>query len=362
VKYDSDGNFIFGKSYGSASFDEPASVTAYPNGDVLVSGQFGGTVDFDQGSPENELTSLGAYDNVLVRYNSTGDIVWLKQLESQAALAYGIFALKFDSQFNIILTGNFSGTEDFDPDSNNEVQLTSLNNGHDAYVLKLNPTGEFLWVNHFSGSGFEYGRSLTVDHLDNMFVGGIYSGDLSEELSNSETFTSTANGGTSDGFVWKVDSNGGSEYVSVFGGPETDYINAIQFNDNHLIIAGSYNASVDFNPGEEVFNLSTDGSEANTFILSLEADDSLSLDDFDFNQTIQLYPNPSTDTFYITGLLNTIGCEIVIHNTLGQIISSNMKRNESSYSFEIKDSKGVYFVTLFNKDNKQIKTFKVLKL
>ena len=75
-----------------------------------------------------------------------------------------------DSQGNIYLSGNFEGTVDFDP-SSNEVNLTAVGK-YDAYLAKYDSDGNLIWVISIGGPEWIYGRRIVLDDQNNIYMAG----------------------------------------------------------------------------------------------------------------------------------------------------------------------------------------------
>ena len=150
----------------------------------IITGHFYGTVDFNPGSGTFELTAAGT-DVFVLKLNSAGGFLWAVQLGSQAQ------GIAVDSADNIIVAGTFVGTVDFNPGSGT-FELTAA--GTDAFVLKLNSAGGFLWAVHLGGVGRVH-REIAVDSADNIIVTGSFSGTvvsiLDLELSSSRLLEQT---------------------------------------------------------------------------------------------------------------------------------------------------------------------------
>jgi len=73
-KLDEDWNIVWEKTYGGRSSDNPTSIAAFSNGDVLIGGI---TLSFDTDITEN----FGYFDTWLARLNGeTGDLIWGKSI------------------------------------------------------------------------------------------------------------------------------------------------------------------------------------------------------------------------------------------------------------------------------------------
>ena len=138
VKLDSSGELVWAKSLGGSSQDQAMDVASDDSGNVYILGRFTGTADFDPGLGVSNLTSNGAFDVFIVKLNSSGDFLWAK--------SYGNsyddqpHAVAVDSSGKVYITGWFQQTVDFDPGAG--VTNFASAGGTDAYLLKLNSTGD----------------------------------------------------------------------------------------------------------------------------------------------------------------------------------------------------------------------------
>ena len=87
---------------------------------------------------------------------------WVNGIGSTGGdIAYGIAT---DANGNVIITGNFSNTVDFDPGPGT-FNLTA-NNG-DGFIAKYSATGSFLWAFALGGSDSDIGEALATDAAGN---------------------------------------------------------------------------------------------------------------------------------------------------------------------------------------------------
>ncbi|MCB0855701.1 MAG: hypothetical protein KDD63_25940, partial [Bacteroidetes bacterium] len=85
AKYDPLGNYLWAISMGSSEFDEGKSIALDNNGNIYLAGRFRQTVDFDPSANTNSLTSNGDSDGFVAKYNSAGDFEWVFQLGGTGA-------------------------------------------------------------------------------------------------------------------------------------------------------------------------------------------------------------------------------------------------------------------------------------
>lgn len=156
VKLDDDGNYIWGKSFQSENPEPPSNRYMYfsnikvdGNNDLVITGRFNGTIDFDFSTTTSFYMShdLGI-DAFILKINEDGDFVWAKQFEG--GVSFYIDTITFDTTNNIIMGGGFSGDSnsptDFDPGLGTHFYNTSGSNDQNLYILKLSQNGDFVWV------------------------------------------------------------------------------------------------------------------------------------------------------------------------------------------------------------------------
>ena len=103
------------------------------NKNVYLTGRHTGTVDFDPGTGVYNLpTGTNTY---ILSLDSLGDFLWAESFESNGVGTSQGNSIHFDITENLLCTGYFTGTVDFDPQGT--FNMTSLGNTKDAYVVKL---------------------------------------------------------------------------------------------------------------------------------------------------------------------------------------------------------------------------------
>lgn len=134
-KLNSDGNFVWAKSFGGGGNDHGYAIAIDASENVFVTGMYRGTVDFDPSDETSNLTSNG-YDDIFVqKLGAGGHFIWAKSIGGTDTDQGN--SIITDNLGNIYVTGNYVGTVDFNPNAGN-FDLTS--NGYlDIFVLKLIP-------------------------------------------------------------------------------------------------------------------------------------------------------------------------------------------------------------------------------
>jgi hypothetical protein len=266
-KKDPSGNLIWARKIGGSQEDTPTSIKLDNSGNVLITGSFKGTCDFDPGSNSFNLTSAGDADIFICKLNPSGNFIWSKQIGG-TGMDIGN-SLATDQAGNIYASGYFRYTVDFDPGAG----VTDFVSGGtvNSFILKLNESGDFIWAKQFSGSSSVYAYSLALDQFGNVYSTGWYYATVDFDPSAS-TYNLTSSG-LSDVFVCKLDNLGNFMWAKTvghaFGGDDAHSV--VTDDAGNVYVGGFFNNTVDFDPNGGIFNLSTSGGsyDVDGFILKL---------------------------------------------------------------------------------------------
>jgi hypothetical protein len=139
-KFDPNGNFIWAKSIGGANYDYCKEINVDENGNVFATGFFQGTADFDPSPSIFNLTSSGSSDIFITKLDSSGNFLWANKIGGTGDDRGQ--SLKTDKSGNIIISGAFSSTVDFDPGiSVNNLVSSGL---QDIFIGKYDKNGSFI--------------------------------------------------------------------------------------------------------------------------------------------------------------------------------------------------------------------------
>ncbi|HAQ03406.1 MAG TPA: hypothetical protein DCQ88_01180, partial [Acidimicrobiaceae bacterium] len=249
-KLDSSGNYVWAKNFGAVagmfSFNRGEAVAVDSSNNVYITGSFTGTVDFDPGPGTANLTASNNNKTFVLKLDSSGNLVWVKQIGSRT-----VTSIALDSSGNVYTTGDFNGTADFDPGAGT-TNLTQNGGGYDAFVSKLDSSGDLVWAKSFGGSGSHslYSNSVAVDSSGNVYTTGqLWSTADFDPGAGTTNLTSVS--GT-DVFVSKLDSSGDLVWAANFGGEGTsaeDGTSVAVDSSGNAYITGEFTGPADFDPG-----------------------------------------------------------------------------------------------------------------
>jgi len=252
-------------STGGPELDQSREVVIDPFGNTIVAGFFADTADYDPGPDSCIFNGIGAYDAVVLKLDPGGSFIWAKSFSGAGIQAAD--CILADVNGNIYVAGGFSDTTDFDPGP--AVYTLIPENLVDCFVVKLDPSGNFIWAKSF-GATFETELAeMTFDVNDNIIIAGSFQGSCDFDMGPG---TLTLNAPTDNAaFILKTDPDGNLFWVKMLDGPNDQGIYRLHVTENDMIYAtGQFKTSIDLDPDMGVYNVSSAG-QRDIFIVKLDA-------------------------------------------------------------------------------------------
>jgi hypothetical protein len=188
------------------------------------------------------------------------DFQWAKQLRGStgAVTTTDVFV---DVSGFVYTTGYFTGTVDLNPSPTASANFVSAGNT-DIFILKIDPSGNYVRAYSFGSTGSDQGYSIAVDLSRNIYFTGSFSGTVDFNPSNLVSNLTAI--GSSDAFVCKLTSGTSTilsfAYAKQFGGTGSENGCAISLDANgNVYSAGYFSGTVDFDPGANAANLVSSG-------------------------------------------------------------------------------------------------------
>lgn len=263
-KFDSSGNMIWTKQFGTSEDDQVLWSTTDHAGNVYLTG-------FTKGMLGEK--SFGKEDIIVVKVSADGNIEWQKQFGTDSSdVGNGIyvdsrgfvyvtgatqgslgdscfgradgFILKLDNKGNKIFVRQF-GTPDNDAcwhitgDADFNLYVSGYTAGDlgaknkgiiDAFVAKYSDSGEQLKVIQFGTADYDMVHAAVVDKEGNIYAGGSTGGDLAAKQQ-----------GQGDAFLTKINAKGEILWTNQFGTPMWDGILGVDLNykiSDEIIVSG----------------------------------------------------------------------------------------------------------------------------
>ena len=257
-----DGEFVWVRTFGNAKSNYAYSIANDRSENVYVAGYFSDTVDFDPGPGVFNLIGSGtstASDIFVLKLDKAGGFIWARKIGG-TGIVDRAFNLTIDKSDNILVSGTFIGTVDFDPGAG-VANLVPANAAANGFILKLSPAGNFIWakdlgqVNRPNSSATAY--ALAVDSANNIFATGYFRDTVDFDPGPGQAKLG-ARGTTvnDDIFVLKLDSAGNYAWAKSFGSKKTDQGLSLTVDPmNNLYFTAAFNDTIDFDPGPGTLDL-----------------------------------------------------------------------------------------------------------
>ncbi|MDI1437346.1 hypothetical protein [Polyangium sorediatum] len=155
---DSQGRTRFGVRFDHALLEGPKSMAVGAGGHVFVGGRLLGTTDFGAGP----VGSSG--DAFVLALTSEGKAAWARTFS--ATLRASVTSLAVDHKGNVVLAGVFSGTM--------VLGANALSGAGNVFLVRLDPQGNITWSKGFPGMNPQYVRAVAVDREGHVVITGSF--------------------------------------------------------------------------------------------------------------------------------------------------------------------------------------------
>lgn len=276
AKYNSSGIYQWVKQIGGTSGDDVRDIAFDNSGNIFLTGNFFMTTDFDPSASVANLTSAGASDIFIAKYDAAGNYLWANRFGGTGT--DGGSALKADPIGNILITGIFAGTVDFDQGVG-IANLATLSSA--LFFGKYDANGNYLWIKQLPINF--YSMDITLDATGNIFISGYYGNGYASPI-DMDPGPGVANLNVPSNLppptyniLGRYDASGNYLWAGVFG--RQCYCSVMAYKSSmtidafgYLYYSGIFNGpwgtgTVDFDPGSGIANLTAPSSVDNVFFV-----------------------------------------------------------------------------------------------
>ncbi|MDH4480090.1 MAG: Ig-like domain-containing protein [Rhodoferax sp.] len=191
-KYDASGNKAWTRLVGGTAFERGTALATGSDGSIYLAGYTQGTFD--------SQTNKGGTDAYVSKFDANGNQLWTR-LIGGAGSDYGK-ALAIGLDGSIYLAGDTDGS----------MGGQSNSGSYDAFVTKLDSSGNTLWTRFVGGTGNDGGAAITLGVDGAIYLGGSTNGSIDGQT----------NSGSWDPFVAKFDSSGTKAWTAMGGSVSGD--------------------------------------------------------------------------------------------------------------------------------------------
>lgn len=209
-KIDSKGNTMWLEIFGNPFVDDIGhSIAIDMNGDLYITGVTYANMD--------NIATPDKGDIFLVKYKNNGVKLWRKQYGSvENDVAYSV---KIDSHSDIFVSGSTTG----------DLEGNTQQGGGDIFLSKFNNDGDQIWTTQFGSNGSDVACSMDIDKEDNIYITGGTSGDLIDNAYISDMW---------DIFLTKLNIEGDIAWTRQFGTSQFDSACSVATGENKIYITG----------------------------------------------------------------------------------------------------------------------------
>lgn len=202
AKINSNGTVDWAKSAGGVGDDNSFGICYDNIGNVAITGSFQSSAKFDD---THTLNSAGQSDIFLVKYSTSGEVVWASRAGSAGTDAG--YAASSDANGNFYITGTKSGSVTFG--------LYTLPN-YAVFTVKYNNSGVVQWARELN---YSQGYAICTDNSSNVFILGRYASGALPGTTYFDIFVAKYN--SSGTLQWSpvIDSNSESDSQIYYDAP-----------------------------------------------------------------------------------------------------------------------------------------------
>jgi hypothetical protein len=214
---------LWSYSFGDEEVDEGVAVAVDGDGNVIVAGQFQGSISFGA----DPFDANSGYDVFVAKFDPDGNHLWSQRFgggDNQYAVALAV-----DGENRIVLGGHFSGTIDLDR-PHDSVSYSDL------YVAKLSPSGEVLWSKRFGDDGGQLLRDLDVDSAGDIAITGTFNGTINFDGTTYDRVGT----GYEDVFVAKLGADGAVLWSAAYGNDHDQEGTAVALDSAGAVVVGGW--------------------------------------------------------------------------------------------------------------------------
>ncbi|GHC50270.1 hypothetical protein GCM10008083_12240 [Ulvibacter litoralis] len=262
LKLDTDGNYVWVKTFASTGIVEVESLDFDDNGNILMAGRFRDTVDLDPNAGVAEFTFNGGDDIFMAKLDADGNYIWGQGFGSPGL---DIISSIINLPSGVYVNGMFSETADLDPSTGENI-VTAVG-PWDAFSSRFDTDGNYetSYVLGGEGTDFENVYDVKEGPNGNLFLTGAFNGTTDFDNSTAEALSTT--NGMSDNFLLELTMAGAYLNHWTIGGNMQELNAQLYFNDqNQVLTLGAFRSSnLDFNPFDGIDVHDTNGHYDNYF-------------------------------------------------------------------------------------------------
>ncbi len=206
------------------------------------------------------LTTKGSKDGIVMKYNQSDELIWVKQLSATTYLKSNVVSTNIVG--TIFIAGTFMGDFTYTVEGV-EKTLTSTGKDGSAFILEMNKNGEIEWARQFGGAEAILSFSeLKIGTNNAIYLSGNFTGKTNFNTSPTwaekrpEILICGDNEmEATNGFLLKLNYSGDFEWVKHISSDFDSFTTSMAVeNDGAIYVSGTFEGSVSFSEDSEIPN------------------------------------------------------------------------------------------------------------
>ena len=198
---------------------------------------------------------------LLPKFHFAQSHIWSEPMVTNAGafLSHQHLEVAVDPKGNIVSTGHFTVSRDFDPGTG--VNVLTHQGKSDVFVTSYSADGAYQWAIAFGGSSFDLSGAIATDTSGNVYVGGHFADKVDFDPSSKKRNLKAA--GTADLFIAKYSRTGALVWAKALSGTGAGDVSGMHItNKGQLFLTGYFTGNIDFDPSTGVNSATASGEDA----------------------------------------------------------------------------------------------------
>ncbi len=328
-KLDSNGNFVWAKSFPGLGGEFLDAMDMDANGNIYLCVSFSSSFDADPGLGAvmmNTTSVTGA--TAIIKLDPNGNFVWAEQFGEGTTGYMNCYSITASASGAAAVAGFYQGDADFDPSAATAMHTAA--GSSDGFLLKLQPNGNLDFVNFYGlPNTTNIVMNCRFDANGSLHATGYYSDSVRV---GNQLYTADTTGI----FLTKLDAAGQIAWQGNMPGilscnvyPEAAHL----AGSGEWLLGGNTVGQIDMDPGSSSYPLTT--TSISGFIVKLSG--TFSVPENDAENNLLIYPNPS-DGLVTLDFKNTLPATDVIINVRdvsGRIVLSAAGQTGSTAQLDL---------------------------
>jgi len=250
MKLDTSGNIIWRKNTESST---PKKICVDKAGNIYVFGAY--AFDFTLDGFDLHVVPGFHNNHYIAKFNGDGVLQFVVPISIQQTIdVFAEHGLVTDSHDNLILSTQHNG---------NNVRIGSNSFSHpitdyeSALIIKFDPSGNLIWAKFPDGSSYSDASTVAIDKMDNIYVAGNYLETL--RFGNYLVHVDNIYNSLYSGYLLKLNKDGESQFIKSFTGIPTFNLYTMQIPSDvnimdididelgYAYVLGNFRGNIDFN-------------------------------------------------------------------------------------------------------------------